>query len=224
MCDYKTLKLKFLQAKEICAKKIQTTELFIRGVKINPPQETTTDRCALKSIPVPPQLVMADDLIFRGIYALPAMQISPSVVRSYLQTFSYQFAIDNVPPRLQIIDIVTTLGYPQITSTEAQIILYNPTTRTWDPFRGDLTSYTLNKLTYKNPPDQILNITNTLSLIPNEICDLAAKQQELMPGGLGPQTLVVIIIWVNATFIQDPFEPTIETQYSATYKSNITCV
>lgn len=214
MWDYKkTLKVKYLQVKELCSRKIKTKELFVDGVKIFPNYGTTTARSTLTTIPLPETSVLVKNVLeFSGIYALPATTLSNTV-----QTFSYQFAIDNNPLKLEDLNIVTTLGYSQ---QNGNLYLYNPTTRNWEvPGAQALTPFVLNSLNYINPPDEKLNIPNTISLSSSEICDVHFKQQQV-----GSTTQIFVAIWVNAIFAQGPFEPTIETQYSATYINNLNIV
>jgi len=215
---YKTLKVKYLQSKELCSRKIKTKELFVDGVKIVPNQPiTTTARSTLTTIPLPESLVLANELEFQGIYALPA-----TIPNNTVQTFSYQFGINNNPLKLENLNVITTLAYSQQNGNVITLYLYNPTTRNWESPEGQgLTPFVLNSLDYINPPDEKLNITNTISLTSNEICDVYFKQQQV-----GPTSQIFVAMWVNAVFAQGPFEPTVQTQYSATYinNSNISCV
>jgi len=224
--DY--LKTKFLKARKICAKEITAKEIWLNGIQIDPrsagkqinkrgPMEVAETNI------VPTQKVtLKNSIPFSSTYLVPAVlqipPISPNSVnqRFPITTVSVQVEIDNDLEKLEEMRMVGLIGYY---STEG-LVLYNPNTRIWSLFSGDLTPFEINSINWKNKNEKVVNLQSYLVFTNDETKDIIDRQnlivslEYLIPPELNR---VNYIVFIDGQFDAGSFQDLVRTQYSATH-------
>jgi len=208
MCDfYEKLKVRFLTARNICAKSIRTDELLVNGQ--NPFKETAVRAPLIQSDNLPD--VIKDNWDFAFQFNAPL-----SLPDESLQSINTQLSFDNNPQLVTELFFQTFITYVDVNTMTS--VFYNPTTRQWVTAPTDLTPFLITSVHLVDPADKIINLSTYTVLTNQEQCDILAKQTEVGQPSASTFTYTVLIY---GSLLAGPFEPLFRTQYSAIYKALI---